>query len=173
MWLARVTLGAEAKAPWPRLVPISIRRATLGASPAATASWSTLGLHPSNRNPTTWRGRAVPRVEQVGADLAVLAAQQGVGAAPAVEADALGVRGHAHEGGDGGGDVDQLGRVGHDAPAGHAPAGQDERGPGLDHAHASRARPARPPWSSQLWAAVCWQMTSGAAGASNTWATIS
>ena len=33
--------------------------------------------------------------------------------------------------------------------------------------------PRSPPWSSQLWAEVCMQITSGAAGWSKTWATIS
>ena len=50
-----------------------------------------LGLHPSIRNPTTWRG-PLSRDEEVGQRVAVLAGQVGVGPVEAVEASARPVR---------------------------------------------------------------------------------
>ncbi len=61
VWFASVTVGSPAIAPCVYAVPMSSRRATFGASPAAAIAYSTLGLVPSQRNPTTCRGRPPAR----------------------------------------------------------------------------------------------------------------
>ena len=58
VWLASVTVGNDAIAPCSNVVPIAIKRATLGASARAAASYSTLGLQPSHKNPITRSGGA-------------------------------------------------------------------------------------------------------------------
>ena len=45
--------GSDATAPHRNATPSAISRATLGASPDEAMSYSTFGLQPSNRNPTT------------------------------------------------------------------------------------------------------------------------
>ena len=96
-------------------------RATLGASPAAAIAYSTFGFTPSNRNPTTWRGRPGRRVEHVVAHHAVLAG----------EVVAVVVGRAAEELGDRGRDVDQAAGRGHDPVVAHALPRDHERGPGL------------------------------------------
>ena len=54
VWLARVTVGREAKAPWASEVPRAMRPARWGMRPSAAAACSTLGLAPSISTMTTW-----------------------------------------------------------------------------------------------------------------------
>ena len=58
VWLASVTVGNDAIAPCPNATPISMRRATFGASPRATMSYNTFELVPSNKKPITCCGRS-------------------------------------------------------------------------------------------------------------------
>ena len=135
VWLARVTVGIDDMAPCSKLVPISMRRATFGASPASTASWSTFGLQPSNRNPTTWSGRGPRssitsvstspswrRSSASGRASPFRPTPAGCGAPP-MTASTVGRH------------VDEPAGARHPAEGPHPGTGDDERGPGLHHAH--------------------------------------
>ena len=56
VWLASVTVGSEAMAPWRYQSPSAISRATFGARPARAWSYSTLAFVPSKSSPITWWG---------------------------------------------------------------------------------------------------------------------
>ena len=121
VWLASVTVGSPAIAPHSYAVPISMSRATFGASPAAAIAYSTLGFTPSNRKPDDVPGPSGVEVEHVVAHHAVLAG----------EVVAVVVGRATEQLGDGGRDVDEPAGARHQAVVAHALARDHERGAGL------------------------------------------
>ena len=127
MWFASVTVGRPAIAPCPNAVPISMRRATFGASPRAAMSYSTLGLRAVEQEADDMTRRPLGRIEHVVAHDAVLAAR--IASTVAVERRA------AEQRRDGGRDVDEPAAARGTSPRlRDAPARDHERRPGLHDA---------------------------------------
>ena len=154
VWLARVTRRQRRHGPVPNECPSPMSRATLGASPAAAISCSTLALQPSNRKPMTWRGdgagrrraRRARRRPAAAAGRRAAAARSGrrpSTGAPPMSASTVGR------------DVDELAGTRDDPERPHPGPGQDERRPRLHHGRVEPCSPRWPPWSSQLCGEVC------------------
>ena len=170
MWLARVTVGID------DMAPCSKRRAHLDEPghvrrlAGVDRVVEDVRVAAVEQEPDHVVGAAA-LVDQVGEHLAVLAAQQRVGAALPVQPDPVGVRAPPMSASTVGRHVDQPAGPGHPAERPHAGAGDDERRPGLHHAHRAVLAPLAAVVLPVVGGRV--QDDSRARRWSKTWATIS
>ena len=136
VWLASVTVGSDAIAPCSNAVPISMSRATFGASPAAAIVVEHVGVRAVEQEADDVIGvgpRSIEQVEQrprrPGA-----ARRASSGRACAVQPDALGMRCGAESAGTVGATSTSRQRARHQTERPDARAADDERRPGLHDA---------------------------------------